>query len=139
MDNSTKRKIIEHVVKVWFRDDDIKNACTKLVESTPKRVQDIIKTGEGYAYLLLECYEIQRCVPPDMKRSCRNAFNKWAKRSPRELLTRSAHHANRVISSLSRATGDREVEFPFSPFEWRIARCECESFGQKIPTCHALR
>ncbi|GIY54537.1 hypothetical protein CEXT_401611 [Caerostris extrusa] len=56
----------------------------------------------------------------------------------RELLTRSVHHANRVISSFSRTSGDREVEFPFSPFEWRIARCECESCGQKIPTCHAL-
>ncbi|GIY54536.1 hypothetical protein CEXT_401601 [Caerostris extrusa] len=73
-----------------------------------------------------------------MKRSCWNAFNKW-RRSRRDLLTRSVHHANRVISSLSRASGDREVEFPFSPFEFRIAECECECFGQKISTCRSAR
>ncbi|GIX79641.1 uncharacterized protein CEXT_245611 [Caerostris extrusa] len=27
---STKKKSIENVVKVWFRDDDIKNVCPKL-------------------------------------------------------------------------------------------------------------
>ncbi|GIY71705.1 transposable element Tc1 transposase [Caerostris extrusa] len=39
MDCSTKIKMIENVVKVWFRDEDIKNACSKLVESMPKRAK----------------------------------------------------------------------------------------------------
>ncbi|GBO21996.1 hypothetical protein AVEN_98252-1 [Araneus ventricosus] len=36
MDCSTNRKMIGNVIKVWFRDDDIKTLYSKLVESTPK-------------------------------------------------------------------------------------------------------
>ncbi|GBL75324.1 hypothetical protein AVEN_194537-1 [Araneus ventricosus] len=50
MDCSTKGKMIENVVKVWFRDDDVKNACSKLVESMPHSIQDIIEARGGHIF-----------------------------------------------------------------------------------------
>ncbi|GBL83618.1 hypothetical protein AVEN_196441-1 [Araneus ventricosus] len=61
----------------------------------------------------------------------RRNFSKWRAISGRAPF-RFVDHANRVISSLSRAPGD-EVEFPFRLF----GRCECESLEQKMSTCHA--
>ncbi|GBM02467.1 hypothetical protein AVEN_76512-1 [Araneus ventricosus] len=43
MDCSTKRRMIGNVINVWFRDDHVKHLCSKLVESKPNRVQDVIK------------------------------------------------------------------------------------------------
>ncbi|GBO24819.1 hypothetical protein AVEN_207357-1 [Araneus ventricosus] len=51
MDCSTKRRIIEDVIKICFRDDDVKNnLCSKLVGSIPKRVQNIIKARGGHIF-----------------------------------------------------------------------------------------
>lgn len=48
MDCSTKKTMIENVIKVWFRDDEIKNLCSNLVESMPNRVQDLIQARGGH-------------------------------------------------------------------------------------------
>lgn len=48
MDCSTKKTMIENVINVWFRDDEIKILCSNLVESMPKRVQDIIQARGGH-------------------------------------------------------------------------------------------
>ena len=48
MDCSTKKAMIENVIKVWFGDQEIKNLCCNLVESMPNRVQDLIKARGGH-------------------------------------------------------------------------------------------
>ncbi|GIY54535.1 hypothetical protein CEXT_401591 [Caerostris extrusa] len=80
----------------------------------------------------------QRRDPPYMKRSCRNAFNKWRNDLPESSLQIRTSCKSCYLLTFKRL-GIVRVEFPFSPFEWRIARRECESFGQRIPTCHSLR
>lgn len=35
---STKRKMIENVIQICYRHDDIKNTCSTLLDSMPKRV-----------------------------------------------------------------------------------------------------
>lgn len=39
-----KEKIIENIVQIWYRQVDIKNIRSRLVDFMPKRVSGIIKT-----------------------------------------------------------------------------------------------
>ena len=48
IDCSTKKTMIENVIKVWFCDDEIKNCCSNLVKSIPNRVQDLIQARGGH-------------------------------------------------------------------------------------------
>jgi hypothetical protein len=40
MECSTEKRAVMNVTKVWFHDSGVKNICSKLVESMPKRVQE---------------------------------------------------------------------------------------------------
>ena len=48
MDCTTKTKLVEAVIQVWFRDEAITNNCKKLVDSMPRRVQEVIKVKGGH-------------------------------------------------------------------------------------------
>lgn len=48
MDCTTKGKMIEAVIQVWFRDEKIKENCKKLIDSMPKRVEAVIKAKGGH-------------------------------------------------------------------------------------------
>jgi transposase len=51
MDCSTGERVLTNVIKVWFHDSGVKNICSKLVESMPKRVQEVILAkGEHISY-----------------------------------------------------------------------------------------
>ena len=46
MDCSTKTKMIEAIIEIWYRDEKIKKNCETLIESMPKRVQ-MLKDKKG--------------------------------------------------------------------------------------------
>lgn len=48
IDCTTKIKMIEAVIQVWYRDERISGNCQKLVESMPKRIQAVIKAKGGH-------------------------------------------------------------------------------------------
>ena len=48
LDCSTKTRMIESLIKVWFHDDELKNMCSKLVKSMPNRVKELIKHKGGH-------------------------------------------------------------------------------------------
>jgi len=48
MDCCRKDELIKSVIQVWFHDEDIKNHCSTLVESMPKRVNELIKNKGGH-------------------------------------------------------------------------------------------
>jgi anaerobic glycerol-3-phosphate dehydrogenase len=45
MDCSTEER---DVIKVWFDDSGVKNICSELAESMPKRVQEVILAKGGH-------------------------------------------------------------------------------------------
>ena len=47
-DCSTRQKMIEAVIQVWFHDPEIKNICKNLVNSMTKRVTEVIKARGGH-------------------------------------------------------------------------------------------
>lgn len=48
IDCTTKTKLIEAVIQLWFRDTQISENCKKLVDSMPNRVKQIIKNKGGH-------------------------------------------------------------------------------------------
>jgi transposase len=48
MDCTTKTKMIEAVIKVWFNDDKINDNCKNLVKSMPKRINEVLKNKGGH-------------------------------------------------------------------------------------------
>lgn len=48
MDCSTKEKMISALIGVWFRDEEMKNICGKLVESMPNRLRAVIRNKGGH-------------------------------------------------------------------------------------------
>jgi hypothetical protein len=51
MDCSTEERMVMNVIKVWFHDREVKNICSKLVASVPKRVQEVmLAKGEHSRY-----------------------------------------------------------------------------------------
>lgn len=48
IDCTTKTKMIEAVIQVWYRDERISENCQKLVESMPKRVKAVIEAKGGH-------------------------------------------------------------------------------------------
>lgn len=40
---TTKVKLIENLIQIWHRDDEIKNKCSVLIESMPRRIELLIK------------------------------------------------------------------------------------------------
>lgn len=49
-DCTTKTSMIIAVIKIWFHDDEIKNICKKLIESMPKRCEEVIKNKGGHIH-----------------------------------------------------------------------------------------
>ena len=47
-DCTTMTKLIEATVSVWYRDQEIKNMCEKLVISRPERIRQVIKSKGGH-------------------------------------------------------------------------------------------
>jgi hypothetical protein len=47
MDYSTEEHVVTSVIKAWFHDSGV-NICSKLVESMPKRVQEVILAKGGH-------------------------------------------------------------------------------------------
>ena len=45
MDCTTKTKLIEAIIAVWYRDQEVAQNCLNLVESMPKRVKKLIKNS----------------------------------------------------------------------------------------------
>jgi hypothetical protein len=48
MDCPTEECMVTNVIKVWFHDSGVKNICSKLVESMPKRLQEVILVKGGH-------------------------------------------------------------------------------------------
>jgi transposase len=48
IDCSTEERMVTNMTKVWFHDSGVKNICSKLVESMPKRVQEVILAKGGH-------------------------------------------------------------------------------------------
>ncbi|KAJ4439423.1 hypothetical protein ANN_07547 [Periplaneta americana] len=48
MDCSTKEKMISALICEWFRDEEMKNICGKLVESMPNRLRAVIRNKGGH-------------------------------------------------------------------------------------------
>ena len=47
-DCTTKTKLIQSVIHIWYHDDEIKNICKKLVLSMKKRVDLVLKARGGH-------------------------------------------------------------------------------------------
>lgn len=47
-DVTTKEKLIAAVIKVWFRDEKLRESCVKLTESMPKRIEQVIANKGGH-------------------------------------------------------------------------------------------
>lgn len=47
-DCTTKDKLITAVIQIWYHDQEIKNKCSNLVNSMPKRVKMILKAKGGH-------------------------------------------------------------------------------------------
>jgi transposase len=45
---SIEECMVTNMIKVWFHDSGVKNICTKLVESMPKPVQEVILAKRGH-------------------------------------------------------------------------------------------
>ena len=45
---SNKTKLIEELIRVWFRSPEIQENCKKLIHSMPERVQAVIKAKGGF-------------------------------------------------------------------------------------------
>jgi transposase len=51
MDCSAEERMVTNVIKVWFHVSRVKSICSKLVQSMPKHVQEVILAkGEHIAY-----------------------------------------------------------------------------------------
>ena len=48
MDCTTKLKLIEAVIHVWFHDEEIKKICKTLVLSIKKRVKSVLENKGGH-------------------------------------------------------------------------------------------
>ena len=48
MDCTTKTKLIESMIEVWYRDEQIKRDCQNLIDSMPRRVQQVIQNKSGH-------------------------------------------------------------------------------------------
>lgn len=48
MNCTTKERMITSAIQVWFHDDEVKNICAKLVESMPRRVEEVISAKGGH-------------------------------------------------------------------------------------------
>ncbi|KAK9891110.1 hypothetical protein WA026_013429 [Henosepilachna vigintioctopunctata] len=48
MDCTAKEKMIISAIQVWFHDDELKKICATLVESMPRRVQEVISAKGGH-------------------------------------------------------------------------------------------
>jgi transposase len=48
MDCSTEERMVTYVIKMWFHDSGMKNICSKLVQSMPKRVHEVISAKGGH-------------------------------------------------------------------------------------------
>jgi len=40
---TTKVQLIENLIQIWHRDDEIKNKCSILIESMPRHIELLIK------------------------------------------------------------------------------------------------
>ena len=47
-DCSTKNRLIEATIQIWYHDEEIKNICKKLIDSMPNRVKCVLKTKGGH-------------------------------------------------------------------------------------------
>ena len=47
-DCTTKTKLIQAIIEVWFHDEEIRNICQNLVDSMPKRIKLVIKCKGGH-------------------------------------------------------------------------------------------
>jgi transposase len=47
IDCSAEERMVTNVIKVWFHDSGVKNICSILVESMPKRVHEFILANVG--------------------------------------------------------------------------------------------
>ena len=45
---TTKQKVIEAIIQVWFHDNEAKEMCKTLIESMPNRIQLVIKARGGH-------------------------------------------------------------------------------------------
>lgn len=48
IDCTTKTKLIEAVIQVWFRDQQISEICQKLIDSMPERVEKVLNAKGGH-------------------------------------------------------------------------------------------
>lgn len=48
MNCTTKEMMITSLLKIWYKDDEVKLMCQKLVKSMPKRVKQVIKAKGGH-------------------------------------------------------------------------------------------
>lgn len=58
MNCTTKERVIMNAIKVWFHNDEVKNMCTKLVESMPKRIQEVISAKQSILHMnmgIIQC------------------------------------------------------------------------------------
>ena len=44
-DYTTKTRLIEAIIRIWYRDPEIKEKCQTLVDSMPNRVQQVLKNN----------------------------------------------------------------------------------------------
>ena len=47
-DCTTKTRLIEAIIRIWYRDPEIKEKCQTLVDSMPNRVQQVLKNNGGH-------------------------------------------------------------------------------------------
>ena len=47
-DCSTKTKLIEAIIQIWYHDKEIKDICSTLVDSMPTQISMLIKATGGY-------------------------------------------------------------------------------------------
>jgi anaerobic glycerol-3-phosphate dehydrogenase len=57
MDCSTEERMVTNVIQEWFHDSGVRNIWSKLVESMPKRVQEVI-LAKGKTFLNKLCERI---------------------------------------------------------------------------------
>lgn len=48
MDCTTKTKLIEAIIHVWYRDPEIQENCQNLVDSMPNRIREVLKNKGGH-------------------------------------------------------------------------------------------
>lgn len=48
MDCTTKEKLVQSLIKIWYRDPRITRDCANLVDSMPNRVQKLLKNKGGH-------------------------------------------------------------------------------------------